>query len=359
MMNGLGMKPNLIKILACFIMSLAGMMCCYGENTVSHSVLDSVVAPGLPELVGKELGNVGGKSVDIRFDLISPEPFVVYKVEWINLDTVRNPLENFYLDATEKAPDGKSIAWHINLQFPYTEEYGRYDQLNVYTDKGIIKRFTSEAGQHEYEVNELRKNHQEYVAESEKTVKSISIIIGVLLMGIIAIGTTIFIVARRRMSMRKIEIENLSQMVEERSELNLELREKVNSLYKSRLDTLNMLCNGYFENSGSEKMKEVFYKDVEKQILALRDGKSVEALEKIVNEYLDDTLFRIREQIPDLTINDLKFLTYIYAGFSPRAVCVFMNIKTKTFYNRRTQLKERILASDAPDKDFFVSKMFS
>lgn len=58
-------------------------------------------------------------------------------------------------------------------------------------------------------------------------------------------------------------------------------------------------------------------------------------------------------------MNDLKFLTYIYAGFSPRAVCVFMDIKIKTFYNRRNLLKERILASDAPDREYFVSLMAS
>ncbi|MDE6022222.1 MAG: hypothetical protein K2G13_01845, partial [Muribaculaceae bacterium] len=211
---------------------------------------------------------------------------------------------------------------------------------------------------YEQEIRSLKENHAEYVAESERSVRNIRIIIAVVLGVFILVGVFVFVMLRRRLAKRRMEIEELSLMVEERSESNLALRRKVNELYKSRLDTLNMLCNGYFDNNESEKMREVFYKDVEKQILALRDTKSVEVLEDIVNEYLDNTMLRIREYIPELTLNDLKFLTYIYAGFSPRAVCIFMNIKIKTFYNRRNMLKERILASNAPDREILASKMF-
>lgn len=118
-----------------------------------------------------------------------------------------------------------------------------------------------------------------------------------------------------------------------------------------------MLCNEYFEKSESEKVKLTLYNEVEKHILSLRDSKSVSELEQIVNTFLDNILVKVKEQLPGLSRNDLTFLTYLYAGFSPRAVCIFTDIKIKNFYNRRSRLKERILASDAPDREFFVSKM--
>lgn len=80
-------------------------------------------------------------------------------------------------------------------------------------------------------------------------------------------------------------------------------------------------------------------------------------LEDIVNTYLDGIVLKVREQIPSLSAGDIKFLTYLYAGFSPRAVCIFTDIKIKNFYNRRSRLKERILDSGAPDRLLFVSKM--
>lgn len=77
----------------------------------------------------------------------------------------------------------------------------------------------------------------------------------------------------------------------------------------------------------------------------------------MVNIYVDNILVKVTEQLPTLSKADVKFLTYLYAGFSPRAVCIFTDIKIKNFYNRRLRLKERILSSDAPDREWFVSKM--
>ncbi len=156
---------------------------------------------------------------------------------------------------------------------------------------------------------------------------------------------------------KRKEIEELSMLIAERTNRNHELEAKVDSLYGSRLDTLNMLCNEYFEKNESDKMKLTLYNEVEKHILALRNSKSIALLESIVSMYLDDILVKVKEQLPELNHNDIILLTYLYAGFSPRAVCIFTDIKIKNFYNRRSRLKDRILASDAPDKEYFVSKM--
>lgn len=118
-----------------------------------------------------------------------------------------------------------------------------------------------------------------------------------------------------------------------------------------------MLCNEYFEKNESEKIRLTLFNEVEKHILSLRDRKYVEALEEVVNTYLDHILVKLREQLPTLSSSDLTFITYLYAGFSPRAICIFTDIKVKNFYNKRSRLKEKILASDAPDKEWFVSKM--
>ena len=354
-----GVRSRMIMLAVVFIASLFGLISAHGANRVEHFVSDTIVGPGLPVFKSWSLGNMSGKSVDIRFDLISSEPFTVYKAEWINCDTVRHPLEPFELIAKADTVTDKAITWRILLEFPYTQYFHESDRLKVYTDKGTITSYTSERGVLKSLIDEISRNHDEYVEKSEHRERKTIILIAVAVVILIVAGTWIYIALRRRMARQDMEIENLSTMIEERSELNLELRNKVNALYRTRLDTLNSLCEGYFNNRDTDKTKQLFYKDVENSILALRDSKSLEKLEGIVNEYFDDTIARVRRQIPDLTVNDLKFLTYIYAGFSPRAVCLFMDIKIKTFYNRRNLLKERILASDAPDREYFVSLMTS
>ena len=339
------------------VLLMLGFLRVDAGNSVSQAVMDTVIPSAVPECIVRGVGNSGDDRTDIRLDIIGSEPFIVYKVEWINCDSVRSPMDPFYLEAVPEGADGKANVWRIDLEFPFSSSFGGHDRLVMHTDKGIIQAYTSATGQYEDDMKGLMKSHDEYVAESERSRRNLRTVILTLAGFCLIAAIAAFIVIRRRLARRRMEIEELSMMIEERSERNLELREKVNALYRSRLDTLNMLCNGYFDNNDSEKMRDVFYKDVEKQILALRDNKSVEALEEIVNEYLDNTMLRLREQMPELTVGDLKFLAYIYAGFSPRAVCIFMNIKIKTFYNRRNLLKERILASDAPDKEFFVSRM--
>lgn len=203
----------------------------------------------------------------------------------------------------------------------------------------------------------LTNDYEMQIDTSKKSSRMAWNILVMVLTGVIAVGGAVFVIVHRRFVQKHREIEELSLLIAERTDRNLELEAKVDALYGSRLDTLNMLCNEYFEKSESDKLKLTLYNEVEKHILALRDTKSIAELEGIVNTFLDNILIRIREQLPELNKNDRIFLTYLYAGFSPRAVCIFTNIKIKNFYNRRSRLKDRILASDALDKEYFVSKM--
>lgn len=62
-------------------------------------------------------------------------------------------------------------------------------------------------------------------------------------------------------------------------------------------------------------------------------------------------------QCPWLKSDDITFIMLIYAGFSPRTICLFTGIKIKYFYGKRSRLTERIMASDAKEKELFCSKM--
>lgn len=136
-----------------------------------------------------------------------------------------------------------------------------------------------------------------------------------------------------------------------------QLRAMIDNLYVERMATINKLCDEYFARSVSEKTKATLYKEVEKEILSLRDSKNIEALEEAVNKYMDNILQKLHAEIPQLSSADSTFLTYIYAGFSPKAICIFTDIKIKNFYNRRSRLREKILETDAPSKQLFADKM--
>lgn len=64
---------------------------------------------------------------------------------------------------------------------------------------------------------------------------------------VLVVGCFVYVTARRKFIKKRKEIEELSMLISERTDRNKELETKVDALYGSRLDTLNLLCNEYFE----------------------------------------------------------------------------------------------------------------
>lgn len=327
-------------------------------NIVTYTVSDSMTAsPEKLEMRYRSISNYDDR-VRITFELKSSNaPFTIYKAEWVNCDSVYSPLEPFTLIAQTPEVAGKSTEWHIALDFPFSDLFDEKDALVLSTDRGIIRCPTSREGELSESINMLRTDYEEQLDRSNENSRKAWLILTIVLSSVLAVCGLALVIVRRRFIMKRREIEELSLLISKRTDRNMELEAKVDALYGSRLDTLNMLCNEYFEKNDSEKVKLTLYNEVEKHILALRDSKNIAELEGIVNTFLDNILVKVKEQLPDLKRNDLIFLTYLYAGFSPRAICIFTDIKIKNFYNRRSRLKDRILASDAADKEYFVSKM--
>ncbi len=283
----------------------------------------------------------------ISFEITCDDaPFTIYRVEWINCDSIVKPLEPFSLIA-----DDRSTVWNISIDFPFSERFDDSDRLVLVTDRGIVSCPTSAAG-------ELKESIDMMTVEYEQKLDNLRHRTHIAWCGlavILVIVLVTFLILRERMKRRHKELEEMTVLIAEGKQRNKELEQKVNELYGRRLDTLNMLCNQYFDKNDTDKMKLLLFKDVENHILGLRDRKSINELEEIVNTYQDGIIRKLREQLPELSRKDLDFLTYLYAGFSPRAVCIFTDIKIKNFYNRRSRLKERIMASEATDRDLFVS----
>lgn len=327
-------------------------------NIVNYTVSDSIeISAEQLEMDYKSISN-GDDRVRISFELRSANvPFSIYNAKWVNCDSAVEPIEPFSLTAQTIEVTGKSTIWHISLDFPFSATFADNDVLILNTDKGTVRCPTSRAGELKESIDILCRDYESQLDITKKSSRNAWLVLYITLICVVVVSCLVFIVVRRRLIKKRKKIEELSMLISERTERNQELEAQVNALYGSRLDTLNMLCNEYFEKSDSEKVKLSLYNEVEKHILALRDSNSITELERIVNRYLDNILVRIKEELPELGRKDLTFLTYLYAGFSPRAVCIFTDIKIKNYYQRRSRLKDRILASDAPDKDYFVSKM--
>ena len=65
----------------------------------------------------------------------------------------------------------------------------------------------------------------------------------------------------------------------------------------------------------------------------------------------------MRTQCTFLKESDITFLSLIIAGLAPRIICMMTDIKLKSYYTKKKRISDRILESNAADKNWFILKL--
>ena len=136
---------------------------------------------------------------------------------------------------------------------------------------------------------------------------------------------------------------------------------QIAELLGGQFQLLNRLSETYYELESSKEdtpIRNRIFEQVKAEIDSLRDGggKYIE-LEAIVNRNLDNIMTRLRAELPHLKEQDFIYLTFFYARFSGKAISLFTRTKRDTIYKIKERLCKKIKTSDAPSRDFFLSKL--
>jgi len=129
------------------------------------------------------------------------------------------------------------------------------------------------------------------------------------------------------------------------------MRLEMATLFKDGWSILNMLCNEYFGKYDSEVTRHSILNDIELEINKLKNNKNLMTIEMSVNRYMDGIVDKMKQECSFLKPDDVTLLTLVAAGFSPRAICLFRNLKLKNFYMKKKRLLDRIKASEVHSKD--------
>lgn len=135
------------------------------------------------------------------------------------------------------------------------------------------------------------------------------------------------------------------------------LCKSIHSLFKARWETVNMLCEEFMEKSASDRLRPTIIKKIEEELNKITLPDNLRKIENVVNQYSDNIMERLREQCGWLSQSDLQFVLLVYAGLAPRAVCLFCDLKLPNFYTKRRRIANRILTSQAKDKEYFVAML--
>ena len=322
----------------------------FAENTIARI---AEYAPEMPDtfiVQTKELSNSSQKqTLNITFEIRAKgTDFDIYSTELHVHDSIIMPIVPLSMSVSASETADSLVTWNCDIEFPYRAIFYNDDVWVLNTSHGQVCYNL---------IPESIRNYNVMKLSEQRSNMNKRAVAGILLAGVL---TLCFIDIYRRGKRKSIKDK---LFIEEQFAIkdfaNAELKKKVDTLYADRWRAFNHLCNEYFnkKDAYAESVRLSVFKELEKQIAAMRSHQSLIELEQLVNIYDDNILQQIRVQIPSLTKKDTAFLTYLFSGFSPRAICLFTDIKIKNFYNRKARLKDKILASGAPDSEKFASKL--
>lgn len=177
----------------------------------------------------------------------------------------------------------------------------------------------------------------------------------------IAVFATLFLgFIRSHISKKNRDIEHYMDVIHElqltNSNTSTVLSEAVDKLYNDRLTDLNRLCETYYEHSDTSRHATKVFERVRETIESIKsDEARLEELEALVNNCRGNIMTKVRQQCPKLNSKELRVVLYSYAGFSSRAICIFMESNPVALSKVKYRIKTKIKESGAEDAELLIS----
>lgn len=148
------------------------------------------------------------------------------------------------------------------------------------------------------------------------------------------------------------EYRNLARSLQQRDRDEARMK----GLIASRFDIVDRLGKTLYERENTVSGQAVMTREVKRIIEGFAEnGDMLQELEHIVDMAHDGVMRKLRRDFPKMKEADVRLLCYIFGGFSPQVISLFMEESVANVYARKSRLKSRIKASDAPDRELFLT----
>lgn len=131
---------------------------------------------------------------------------------------------------------------------------------------------------------------------------------------------------------------------------------RMKGLIASRFDIVDRLGKTLYERENTVSGQAAMIREVKQLIEGFSEnGEMLQELEQIVDTAHDEVMQKLRRDFPRMKEADVRLLCYIFGGFSPQVISLFMEESVANIYARKSRLKSRIKSSDAPDRELFLA----
>lgn len=155
----------------------------------------------------------------------------------------------------------------------------------------------------------------------------------------------------RRISSQQAEKEKLMEYVDEikrqlvqaKEENYPLLKKRFIDLYKSRFDTIGMLCDQYLQNKDRSDVEKVMYQKMLLMIEEIRNDKVRKVkFESLLNSELDGIIQNFRTEMPKSKEWEVTMFSYLVAGFDATTISRLMDMPLNNVYAYKRRLKLKI-----------------
>ena len=153
-------------------------------------------------------------------------------------------------------------------------------------------------------------------------------------------------------------VETISGLNEALSNVPRDLSSSVAALYRDRFSELNELCDIYYDHSGSSRHKNMVFNKLTETIDSIKGDKHrLEELERAVDDYRDGLMARLRTLLPKLSERDYRVALYSFAGFSNRAIAIFIDSDPVSVSKIKYNIKYKMKGMEGDDVDTVVAAL--
>lgn len=238
-----------------------------------------------------------------------------------------------------------------------TDNIHRYIYL---TDSLTRSNMQFSAGMVEREYFQEQSAFAEYRIKNRTILEISAIVIVILLLGVA------WYIIRQRMRLQRERTDHYLLLAEEANSEYKALTERMEGqrsteshlkgLVTSRFDIIDKLGKTYYERENTLSQQAAMFQEV-KQIITdfSENNEMLQELELIVNTCHDNAMQKLRNDFPAMKEADIRLLCYIFVGFSPQVISLFMKDTVANVYARKSRLKSRIKSAETTHKDLFLS----
>lgn len=150
---------------------------------------------------------------------------------------------------------------------------------------------------------------------------------------------------------------NELQLIKDKSDSRLEpLASAIDRLYNDRLKDVNQLCEIYYEHSDTPRHATKVFEQVRQTIESIKsDEARLRELEELVDRCRDGLMSKLREECKKLNERELKVALYSYAGFSSRAICIFIDSNPMALSKMKYRIKSKIKEEECKSAEILIA----